>query len=168
MTFLRCFFLCVLFLSAVPLLADCLRVPGQEDDRQANAGCLILNGERVLLLTHRWSGKLGVPGGTREDAELAQCTAARETHEETGLAVRVGRRLQVMKNGFHLYRCYPQSEALPETLPVPASGFTEVRALGWHDLEALEQDQWRFPYQFELFRDVASRAIRDEKTDRWP
>ena len=75
------------------VLADCPRVAGQEDDRRANAGCLILHEDKVLLITHRWGGKLGVPGGTREADELAQCTAHRETLEETGLAVTVGRRV---------------------------------------------------------------------------
>ena len=47
-----------------PILADCPRVPGEEDDRRANAGCLILQDGQVLLVSHRWGGKLGVPGGT--------------------------------------------------------------------------------------------------------
>ncbi|WP_366492917.1 NUDIX hydrolase [Alcanivorax sp.] len=50
----------------------------------ANAGCLIIQNDKVLLLSHRWGDKLGVPGGTLEDGELAQCTAWRETREETG------------------------------------------------------------------------------------
>ena len=144
------------------LLADCPRVSGQEDDRRANAGCLILNEDKVLLITHRWGGKLGVPGGTREGHELAQCTAYRETLEETGLAVTVGRRLAVMKNGFHLYRCYPEKALSPEPLPVPTSALTEVKALDWHLLESLDRDSWRFAYQFDLFQEVVGKALREE------
>ena len=143
-------------------LADCPRVPGQEDDRRANAGCLILHDDKVLLITHRWGGKLGVPGGTREADELAQCTAHRETSEETGLAVKVGRRLVVMKNGFHLYRCYPE-RASSESLPVPTSALTEVKALDWYLLDSLARDRWRFAYQFELFLEVAGNAILEEQ-----
>lgn len=42
-----------------PILADCPRVPGGEDDRRANAGCLILQDGQALLVSHRWGGKLG-------------------------------------------------------------------------------------------------------------
>ena len=143
----------------------CERLAGEEDDRRANAGCLILQDDKVLLVTHRWGGKLGEPGGTRDRDELAQCTAYRETLEETGLEVAVGRRLAVMKNGFHLYRCYPR-EALPtQSLPVPASGMAEIRALDWYALEVLKQEDWRFAYQFDLFLDVAGKAIRQERQE---
>lgn len=153
--------LCLLLPGAV--LADCPRVAGQEDDRRANAGCLILHEDKVLLITHRWGGKLGVPGGTREADELAQCTAHRETGEETGLAVTVGRRLAVMKNGFHLYRCYPEQVLSPQPLPVPTAALAEVKALDWHSLASLDRDSWRFAYQFDLFLEVVGNAIREEQ-----
>ncbi len=143
------------------LLADCPRVPGQEDDRRANAGCLIVEGDKVLLLTHRWGGKLGVPGGTLEPEELAQCTAHRETLEETGVRVVVGERLQVMKNGFHLYRCMP-AESLPEEapLPLPAAARLEISDIGWYSLADLRRADWRFAYQFDLFLQVARQAMQ--------
>lgn len=147
--------LCLLLPGAA--LADCPRVPGQEDDRRANAGCLILHDDKVLLITHRWGGKLGVPGGTREDDELAQCTAHRETYEETGLDVTVGRRLRVMKNGFHLYDC--RLACSPEKLDVPTAGRLEVKALGWYRVDELGQENWRFPYQFEDFRELLREQL---------
>lgn len=153
--------LCLLLPAVV--LADCPRVSGQEDDRRANAGCLILHDDKVLLISHRWGGKLGVPGGTREADELAQCTAYRETYEETGLAVTVGRRLAVMKNGFHLYRCYPEQVLSPAPRPVPTSALAEVKALDWYPLESLDRDSWRFAYQFDLFLEVVGSAIREEQ-----
>ena len=140
---------------------NCPRVPGKEDDRRANAGCLIVQHDKVLLLTHRWGGKLGVPGGTLEEGELAQCTAWRETREETGLAVTVGERLAVMSNGFHLYRCYPERAMdTGMAVPVPHSGMTEVTAIDWYPLSALRREQWRFYYQFEQFLQVAEDAMR--------
>ncbi len=149
------YLLCVLLPGA--LLADCPRVSGQEDDRSANAGCLILNEDKVLLITHRWGGKLGVPGGTRQADELAQCTAYRETHEETGLDVTVGRRLKVMKNGFHLYDC--KLSCSPGKLDVPASGRLEVRAIGWYRLDVLDRESWRFSYQFEDFQQLLREQV---------
>ncbi|MBD3644245.1 MAG: NUDIX hydrolase [Alcanivorax sp.] len=156
------FCLLCLLLSGVAV-ADCPRVAGQEDDRRANAGCLILHDDKVLLVTHRWGGKLGVPGGTREVDELAQCTAHRETLEETGLAVTVGRRLAVMKNGFHLYRCHANERVSEESLAVPASGIAEVKALGWHSLDSLNRDSWRFSYQFDLFRELVAKTILEDQ-----
>ena len=155
MTLNRLIIVALLLLPAFAARADCPRVPGEEDDRRANAGCLIVQGDKVLLITHRWGGKLGVPGGTLEAGELAQCTAYRETREETGIDVVVGTRLQVMKNGFHLYRCYP-AEPLPATpeLPVPTASQVEVSAMGWYSPHQLHQKDWRFPYQFELFLKV--------------
>lgn len=156
------FIIATLLLLPAPALADCPRVPGAEDDRRANAGCLIIQEDKVLLLTHRWGGKLGVPGGTLEEGELAQCTAWRETREETGLAVTVGERLAVMSNGFHLYRCYPQqtlSTAL--AVPVPRSGRTEVSAIGWYALSSLSKDRWRFYYQFDQFVALAAEVMQN-------
>ena len=154
-----------LCLSSAAALAACPRVPGEEEDRRANAGCLIVQADKVLLLTHRWGGKLGVPGGTREEGELAQCTAWREAREETGLAVTVGQRLAVMRNGFHLYRCYPQSSIdTDKPVPVPRSGLSEVSAIDWYPLSSLSRDRWRFYYQFDQFVAVAEKAMRSGTT----
>ena len=118
-----------------------------------------------MLVSHRWGGKLGVPGGTREENELAQCTAYRETLEETGLAVTVGRRLEVMKNGFHLYRCYPQQPLSASPLAVPARALAEVKGLSWHTPDSLDRENWRFSYQFDLFLDVLNRALQQENAE---
>ncbi len=153
----------LLLLFALPVTADCPRVPGKEDDRRANAGCLIIQDSKVLLLTHRWGGKLGLPGGTLEAGELAQCTAWRETREEAGLTVAVGERLAVMTNGFHVYRCYPQAPMdTSQAVPVPRSGKTEVSAIGWYELSSLSKEGWRFYYQFEQFLEVAGKAMQSE------
>ena len=137
--------LIIFFLIWLPLqvLADCPRVPGQEDDRRANAGCLIVRDQQVLLITHRWGGKLGVPGGTLEPEELAQCTAHRETLEETGVQVLVGEPLQ---------------EEVP--LSLPAAARLEVSDIGWYSLADLRRADWRFAYQFDLFLKVARQAMQ--------
>lgn len=161
MKIFRSLLLLSLALSSLQVLADCPRVPGQEDDRRANAGCLIVRDQQVLLITHRWGGKLGVPGGTLEAGELAQCTAYRETLEETGVRVVVGERLQVMKNGFHLYRCAPAEPMLEgQPLQLPAQARLEVSDIGWYSLDGLDQNDWRFPYQFDLFVKLARQAMR--------
>ena len=53
-------------------------------------GALIENprGELLLVRTHKWRGKLGVPGGKIERGETQEAALVRELREETGLAVR--------------------------------------------------------------------------------
>ncbi|PHR67025.1 NUDIX domain-containing protein [Alcanivorax sp.] len=157
------YLIATLLLLPAMALADCPRVPGQEDDRRANAGCLIVRDQQVLLISHRWGGKLGVPGGTLEPGELAQCTAYRETLEESGVRVVVGERLQVMKNGFHLYRCHLQQPVdSGGPVDVPRSGLAEVSAIDWYPLSSLSKARWRFEYQFEQFLQVAAEAMQSE------
>jgi len=77
----------------------------------ANGGCLIKHNNQLLVIIHRLNNKLGIPGGTNKTDESAQCTAHRETWEETGYSVTVGKELQVFNNGFHLYHCYLNNES---------------------------------------------------------
>ncbi|EKF73883.1 MutT/nudix family protein [Alcanivorax hongdengensis A-11-3] len=163
---LLCLLLCLLPLAALARSGEappCDRRPATLDTRKANAGCLILRGDQVLLVRLRGNDKLDLPGGTREDDELAQCTAHRETWEESGLDVSVGRRLAVMKNGLHVYRCYPH--AMPEgTPPVPVSGRNEIGALGWWRSEDIPRDQWRFSYQYDQFKQLLKTLLdRDSR-----
>ncbi|MDX1802500.1 MAG: NUDIX hydrolase [Alcanivorax sp.] len=153
--------LCLLPLAALARSGQappCDRLPGALDTRKANAGCLILRHRHVLLVSLRSNGKLDLPGGTREDDELAQCTAHRETWEESGLDVTVGRRLAVMKNGLHVYRCYPH-QTPPATLPEPASGGNEIGSLGWWLPADIDKDRWRFFYQYQQFQQVLKAAL---------
>jgi 8-oxo-dGTP diphosphatase len=51
------------------------------------------------------NGQVSLPGGSSEPGESAQCTAFRETWEETGLRLQPRELLAVFETGFHLYRC---------------------------------------------------------------
>ena len=74
--------------SAAP---PCTRASEQFDKRfAAAAGCFIKQADRLLLVRNRFNGKLGFPAGFSNFGEDAQCTAHRETWEETGLRVEVG------------------------------------------------------------------------------
>ena len=83
----------------------CAIEPEQLDDLQADAGCLIIRDEMVLLIRGRRSDKLSLPGGASRSPELAQCTAHRETWEETGIDVRVGGFIGRTNTDFYLYDC---------------------------------------------------------------
>jgi ADP-ribose pyrophosphatase YjhB (NUDIX family) len=56
---------------------------------EPTAGILIFNlrGELLLIRSHKWHGKYGVPGGHIELGESAAEAARREAREETGLDV---------------------------------------------------------------------------------
>lgn len=71
----------------------------------ANAGCMLIQDEKALLVLHRNSGKWDFPGGTSDSGESARCTAYRETVEETGFDVEVRDRIITFDNGYQLYRC---------------------------------------------------------------
>ena len=119
---------------------DCAQL--EQDQAVGNAGCLVLRPGAVLLVQQRLGGAWGIPGGTAEPGERAACTAARETREETGLEVRVLEHLQVMDNGFHIFRC----EVAIAAALAPVDGL-EIQAAAWIPHDERPSLPWRFPAQ---------------------
>ena len=110
----------------------------------ANAGCLIVENNQVLMLK-QWNAKWALPEGTSEPEESAQCTAWRETWEETGLKVDVGELIHVYDNGFHLFNCVRQEGQSRLNANRP---FTfEVLDVVWVRSTELEHLRWRFKSQ---------------------
>lgn len=118
------------------------------------AGCFIQHGERLLVVRHRFGGRLGVPAGRARDGESAQCVAHRETFEETGIAVIVHGKLRQFANGLALYRCEPVAGDVFDaaSLPVPASGRNEISAVLWIDPRDTRPEAWRFPRDYPVLR----------------
>jgi 8-oxo-dGTP diphosphatase len=135
---------------------SCRIEPGAEESGAANAGCFVVVGERLLLVHERYRGVWSIPGGTSIRGESAQCTAARETWEESGAEVVVGARLHTFENGFQLFLCRWDTppEGFSEDLPLPDWARNEVDDVTLVDPRRLEPEQYRFPGQLNLIRDL--------------
>jgi len=108
----------------------------------ASAGCLLNKGSS-LLVVQGLNNRISVPGGSGEEGEAPRCTAYRETWEETGLPVKVGKIEKVFDTGFHLYRCRLLS---PEATIDPPPRL-EIRRAWFLPLAQFSDFEWRYPYQ---------------------
>lgn len=112
-----------------------------------SAGCFSVIEQR-LLVVQGLNGAISLPGGSSVRSETAQCTAARETWEETGLILQPGRRLATFATGFHLYEC--QRDANSGAIDPPPR--LEVRQAFYLPVDEFDQWQWRYPEQKVLLR----------------
>ena len=132
--------------------------PALVDDRRSNSSCVIRNGERVLAIVHRFSGKLDLPGGRRAGDETGQCTAHREAWEETGFDVTVGR-LLIARNSNMMFECrLPANFDPARNLSVPPWGLVEVAGIQWVEPSEHEPSDWRFPGELETVRLALDQA----------
>ncbi len=113
-------------------------------DVAPSAGCFAASAEG-LLLVQGLDGKVSLPGGSSEPGESAQCTAFRETWEETGLRLQPRELLQVFNTGFHLYRC--ERGALSGDIDPPRR--FEIRAAFYLPADRFHTYDWRFEEQRE-------------------
>jgi 8-oxo-dGTP pyrophosphatase MutT (NUDIX family) len=117
-----------------------------------SAGCLVLEGNSVLVVEN-FEGRISPPGGASRDSESAQCTAYRETWEETGLRLQPREHLATFDTGFHVYRC-ERNTGSGEIDPPPR---LEVRRAFYLPLDSFDEWEWRFPGQDELLSDLAAQ-----------
>lgn len=108
----------------------------------ASAGCVVVN-QNQLLVVEGMNGKVSVPGGSSDDGETPQCTAHRETWEETGLDVRPLELVRVFQNGFHLFNCQLHQQSGDINPPMRL----EIKRAFWLAPDNFQQHQWRFPGQ---------------------
>ena len=147
--------LSVLILCA--LVVGCGDTPppcaSEGDGRAApSAGCLVWNGDAVLLV-RGWRGGWALPGGSVKPGESASCGAEREVFEEAGIPVTATQLATVFDNGFHLYWCRAAANVSPH-IHRPL----EVREVAWRQPDVLGYEQWRYPGQGMLIRDLLSDA----------
>ena len=125
----------------------------EHSDRAPSAGCFAVS-EQGLLLIQGISGKISLPGGSSLPNESAQCTAFRETWEETGLSLRPGQLLTIFDTGFYLYRCERHAGSGEIDSPLPL----EVIDAFYLPAARFDAYQWRFEDQREFLKDMLSRV----------
>ncbi len=147
------------------MLASCAETPDYncpykgEPDFAFAAGCLAVVHGKVLVVDSR-TGGLTPPGGKSKEGESAQCTAHRETLEETGLSLTPGKLLSVFDTGFHLYACDIHAGSGQITPAV-----MEVKRSFWLDLADFDSVQWRYPGQQDILRKILMPDASPEKSD---
>ena len=117
--------------------------------RQSNAGCVVVKDEKILLVRDSYSGKLGLPGGTKGKREVATVTAVRKTLEETGLVVYIDDFVSEFKNGFRLYKC-----KIIKDNKKKGKKITELKYVNKKELRKLlkkeNREDLRFPYELDF------------------
>ena len=126
----------------------------ENEDFAPSAGCLALR-EGTVLVIQDFRGRLSPPGGASDGNESAQCTAFRETWEETGLSLTPDRLLDVFDTGFHLYLCQHHTQS-GDIDPPPR---LEVRDAFYLSPADFDQWEWRFPGQQLILKELAEREI---------
>ncbi|WP_241264236.1 NUDIX domain-containing protein [Bowmanella dokdonensis] len=145
----------IIVACSLVLLACTVEPPAQpmcrvnEQAREAtpgNAACLIKIDKWLVTIGHRHSGRLDLPGGLSNGDESAQCTAHRETWEETGFNVEVGEYLGRNAEGFRFYQCQLQGNFGKEFMefPVPEWASSEVSSIQLTDPYEIQLQDWRF------------------------
>jgi 8-oxo-dGTP diphosphatase len=110
-----------------------------------SAGCLsVRNG--ALLVVEDLRGRISTPGGSSDAGEAAQCTAYRETWEETGLRLVPAEKLATFETGFELFRC---NRGLNSGVIDPPLRL-EVRQAFYLPLSEFDRWTWRYPEQEEI------------------
>jgi 8-oxo-dGTP pyrophosphatase MutT (NUDIX family) len=127
-----------------------------EPDYAPSAGCLALVHGRALVVQSRLGG-IGPPGGSAWDGESAQCTAHRETLEETGLDLMPVRLLHTFDTGFNLYLC----DIHAGSGSIEPVHIDEVKQAFWLPVEEFDQHTWRFPGQGETLRQLLLQLTQE-------
>lgn len=128
-------------------------------DLAPSAGCFSIEEGKLLVVQGR-NSKLSPPGGSARGDESAQCTAHRETWEETGLALKPTELVDVFDTGFHLYRC----ERIPASGEIDPPQRFEIRSAFYLAPDEFDAWDWRFPGQELVLRKLMHKLTGPDPT----
>ncbi len=159
--------------AAIGALVACLWTPAIDAGEPANpdhidaAGCLVATPDGFVMGINRLIDRLQLPVGRHRAGETARETAARETMEETGLAVTVGDAALTLDDGrVVFYFCEPMDATVDFAALQPTDRIEVSRAMVVNPLTLATPDgdtidtAWRFPRMRWLLRSVYSSMTR--------
>lgn len=145
----------------------CRVAPETAQPEIADAVCVVRLDDKLLTVTHRLSGKFDLPGGTSNQSETAQCTAHRETWEETGFNVEVGMLLHVNPDGLRYYACQLSGnfDGQLTEFPVPDWARVEVSSIQLIDPFKISNHQWRFNNRLNNLRGMFNKVKNSDPAE---
>lgn len=149
--------ICTVLPACAATTEDCGQLP--DDQTIGNAGCMIVQDGKLLMIQQRISGLWALPGGTAEPGERAVCTAQRETYEETGFRVQVRHKIREFGNGFQLYSCELEQRSSGGPLDK-----VEVATYSWFD----QVQRQSVPLRFEQQRALLDQLVLEEQARKQP
>ncbi|MFG0605197.1 bifunctional NUDIX hydrolase/phosphatase PAP2 family protein [Vibrio mimicus] len=109
------------FTLSLGISFSALSNPVQESEYRG-ALCLIRGDNKLVMTKEVLTGKLSLPGGTIESGEAPQMAAQRETWQETGMVVSVGRLLGSTATTL-VYECISESQIIAYSYKNGFSGY---------------------------------------------
>ncbi len=104
-------FCSILFAFSTASIATSVSTTMPDSEELDGALCVIKADDKIVLIHEILTNKISLPGGTIIEGESPQTAAQRETWEETGLVVTVGKELGRMFRAV-LYDCVSDSEII--------------------------------------------------------
>lgn len=133
-------------------IAKLLAADDSNPDKIHAAGCLISTTDGFVMVENRLLNRLQLPVGRHQAGETARQTAARETYEETGLAVITGDiALKLDQDQVILYFCEPRDQSFQDADLVPLDRVEAASAMIVHPVSLKTPAgnpvtlKWRYP-----------------------
>ncbi|MFQ5937144.1 MAG: NUDIX hydrolase [Acidiferrobacterales bacterium] len=154
-----------------------LAAPGSSVTPQARtdieaAGCFVPTPDGVVVGISTF-GDIRIPMGSHRSGETAGETAIRETREETGLEVRVGRLLRTFENGrVLLFLCEPRTPINDYSQLTPTDTFEIAQVIVLDPVSMRTPDgrkitsRWRFAETRALLGELFTNYKAQNHTER--